>query len=78
MHGHTHMHHVRRNCPTLILYHEGKLKKQFVGLADFGGKKMVADDLEFVLAQFGVCETEIETNPRITETIKVSTCITAC
>lgn len=31
---------------------------------------MVANDLEFVLAQFGVCETDIETNPRITETIK--------
>ena len=61
-----------RNCPTLIAYHEGKMQKQFVGLSDFGGKKMVADDLEYVLAQFGVCETDIETNPRITETIKVS------
>lgn len=59
-----------RNCPTLIVYHEGKMQKQFLGLADFGGKKMVANDLEFVLAQFGVCETDIETNPRITETIK--------
>jgi len=59
-----------RNCPTLIAYHEGKMQKQFVGLSDFGGKKMVADDLEYVLAQFGVCETDIETNPRITETIK--------
>ncbi len=48
------------------------MKKQFIGLADFGGNKMTAEDLEFVLAQFGVCETDIETNPRITETIKVS------
>jgi hypothetical protein len=67
-----------RNCPTLIAYHEGKMQKQFVGLSDFGGKKMVADDLEFVLAQFGVCETDIETNPRITETIKVSPPALAC
>ena len=74
VHEHMHTRHVPRNCPTLILYHEGKLQKQFVGIADFGGKKMVADDLEFVLAQLGVCETEIETNPRITETIKVSAC----
>jgi len=50
-------------CPTLIIYKKGDIVKQIVGLDPFGGLKMNADSLEWVLAQFGVLKTKLEENP---------------
>eukprot|EP00771_Trimastix_marina_P002220 gnl/Trimastix_PCT/3341.p1 GENE.gnl/Trimastix_PCT/3341~~gnl/Trimastix_PCT/3341.p1 ORF type:complete len:172 (+),score=57.59 gnl/Trimastix_PCT/3341:218-733(+) len=52
------------NLPTLLIYHEGKILKQVVGLATLGGQDAKVEDLEWMLAQEGVVETEMEQNPR--------------
>jgi hypothetical protein len=49
-----------RNVPTLLLYHDGSLQSQIVGLAEFGGPRVTKDTVEWVLSRRGVCETEIE------------------
>jgi hypothetical protein len=53
-----------RNVPTLLLYHDGSLQSQIVGLAEFGGPRVTKDTVEWVLSRKGVCETEIEDDPR--------------
>jgi len=53
-----------RNVPTLLLYHDGSLQSQIVGLAEFGGPRVNKDTVEWVLSRRGVCETEIEDDPR--------------
>jgi hypothetical protein len=29
-----------KNLPTLLIYHKGDIKKQFIGISSFGGEKM--------------------------------------
>lgn len=50
-------------CPTLIIYHNGEILKQEVGLATFGGLKTSAETLEWVLGQWGVVKSKMEENP---------------
>lgn len=51
------------NCPTLLIYTKGDIAEQIVGISKFGGLKMNAKILEWVLAASGVLKTEIEENP---------------
>ena len=53
-----------RNCPALFLYHGGETRHQQIGVAEMGGSKLTADDLEWFVAQRGVLETELECDPR--------------
>eukprot|EP00761_Pharyngomonas_kirbyi_P009901 gb/GECH01009919.1/.p1 GENE.gb/GECH01009919.1/~~gb/GECH01009919.1/.p1 ORF type:complete len:237 (+),score=76.35 gb/GECH01009919.1/:1-711(+) len=56
-----------RNCPCLLIYNGGQVKKQLVGLAHFRGEQTTGDDLEWCLYQLGATETELEDNPRALE-----------
>ncbi|EGD76790.1 hypothetical protein PTSG_08141 [Salpingoeca rosetta] len=54
-----------KNLPTIFVYHEGDLKKQYTGPHIFGGQSMTADGVEWALAQVGAVESDIE-DPRDT------------
>lgn len=53
------------NCPTILIYHKGDIARQVVGLTDFGGRRMNADCIEWMLACMGIVQTEMETDPRL-------------
>lgn len=53
-----------QNCPTILIYRNGDVAKQIVGLEMFGGLKMTAKSLEWTLAQSGVLTTDLEEDPR--------------
>jgi len=53
-----------RNLPTLLVYNQGDVKMQFIGLAPFGGESMTEKDLQWSLQQVGAIESELEENPR--------------
>eukprot|EP01102_Stenamoeba_stenopodia_P006060 TRINITY_DN16794_c0_g1_i1.p1 TRINITY_DN16794_c0_g1~~TRINITY_DN16794_c0_g1_i1.p1 ORF type:complete len:257 (+),score=72.06 TRINITY_DN16794_c0_g1_i1:95-772(+) len=59
------------NLPTLLIYRNGKVQKQFVGLGDFNGMRTTPDDVEWELAQIGVLETELEEAPRTSQSGRV-------
>jgi hypothetical protein len=42
-----------RNCPTLLIYGQGDLKQQIVGLNRFGGKACSLENVEVVLSALG-------------------------
>lgn len=53
-----------RNCPTLLLYHNGEAKGHIKGTTQFGGETMTADVIEWELAhQVGAWETDQEMDP---------------
>jgi len=51
------------NVPTILVYRNGSVFKQFVGLLEFGGKKSTADTVEWVLANAGIIMSDIIENP---------------
>jgi len=53
-----------RNCPTLLIYHEGNLKRQIVGIASLGGMNVTVEDLEWQLKKVGAVESQMEEAPR--------------
>lgn len=53
-----------RNLPTIFVYHEGKMKTQFVGTTSFGGLNLKIEDLEWMLAESGAVKSEMKENPR--------------
>ena len=53
-----------RNVPALLLYFDGVCTEQLIGLAQFGGARVTADAVEWVLAQKGAVQTELEEDPR--------------
>lgn len=52
------------NLPTIFVYRDGQLKKQFVGPDALRGMKLKVDELEWMLAEVGAVETELEEDPR--------------
>lgn len=53
-----------KNLPTVFVYCEGDLKKQWVGPLAFGAMNLKQDELEWMLAQVGAMKTDLEENPR--------------
>ncbi|XP_017841767.2 viral IAP-associated factor homolog [Drosophila busckii] len=53
-----------KNLPTIFIYHEGALRKQFIGPLELRGEKLTLDELEFMLGQAGAVPTEIKEDPR--------------
>lgn len=49
-----------KNLPTIFVYFEGDLKKQWVGPISLGGMKLKQDELEFMLGQSGAVVTDVE------------------
>ena len=54
-----------RNCPTILMYREGDIRRQVVTLRDFHGVRTKVRDLEQMLVQCGVVE---EGDVRLKET----------
>lgn len=52
------------NLPTIFIYRDGQLCKQFVGPNAFGGMKLKVDELEWMLSEAGAVKTELEADPR--------------
>ncbi|KAK3793387.1 hypothetical protein RRG08_039193 [Elysia crispata] len=49
-----------KNLPTIFVYFEGDLKKQWVGPFALGGMNLKQDELEWLLAQAGAVQSDIE------------------
>ncbi|CAH0554897.1 unnamed protein product [Brassicogethes aeneus] len=53
-----------KNLPTIFIYFEGELKKQFVGPLELRGPNITYDELEYIIGKTGAVETEIKEDPR--------------
>uniref|UniRef100_A0A0K8VLM0 Viral IAP-associated factor n=1 Tax=Bactrocera latifrons TaxID=174628 RepID=A0A0K8VLM0_BACLA len=53
-----------KNLPTVFIYNEGQLKKQYIGPLELRGEKLTLDELEFLLGKAGAISTEIKEDPR--------------
>jgi len=52
-----------RNLPTIFVYLDGDMKKQFIGPESLGGVKITCDELEWVLSEVGAVKTTLEAKP---------------
>ncbi|KAG9479787.1 hypothetical protein GDO78_011695 [Eleutherodactylus coqui] len=52
--------------PTLLVYRNGQIKGQFIGMDQCGGTRVTLEDLEWKLADTGAIETDLEEDPRKT------------
>ncbi|VDI07983.1 Hypothetical predicted protein [Mytilus galloprovincialis] len=53
-----------KNLPTIFVYYEGDMKKQFIGPHEFGGMNFTQDELEWNLSKIGTVKTELEEPPK--------------
>ncbi|ELU02044.1 hypothetical protein CAPTEDRAFT_202604 [Capitella teleta] len=53
-----------KNLPTIFVYFEDNMKKQWIGAPTFGGMNLKQDELEWMLGQIGAVPTTLEENPR--------------
>lgn len=53
-----------RNVPTIFVYFEGKMKRQFVGEIDLRGPNVTLEEMEYILGKEGAIPTEITEDPR--------------
>merc|ERR1711976_39200 len=53
-----------KNLPTVFIYKDGELVKQWVGPLAFGGMNLKQDELEWMLSQAGAVKSDLEENPR--------------
>lgn len=53
-----------KHLPTIFVYFEEDMKKQFVGPLVYGGMNLKVDELEWMLAEAGAVKTELEDDPR--------------
>ncbi|XP_045181408.2 phosducin-like protein 3 [Mercenaria mercenaria] len=53
-----------KNLPTIFVYCDNEMKKQFVGPLAFGGMNLKQDELEWMLSQSGAVKTDLEEPPR--------------
>ena len=51
-----------RNLPAMLVYFEGKVKRQFIGPQEFS-ERISCDELEWLLAQTCDIKTDLEGNP---------------
>ncbi|XP_058461515.1 viral IAP-associated factor homolog [Malaya genurostris] len=59
-----------RNLPTIFIYYEGQLKKQFVGEVELGGPNLTCEELEYMLGQTKAIQTSITDDPRKAKAVK--------
>jgi len=60
-----------KNLPAIFIYHNGQLKKQFLGALELRGPNLSKDELEFLLGKIGALNTEIKDDPRPAVTDKM-------
>lgn len=51
-------------CPTLLLYKNGDIVTRIPGISSFGGKKLNAETVEWVLGTFDILKSDLESDPR--------------
>eukprot|EP00010_Vexillifera_abyssalis_P007874 CAMPEP_0201545352 /NCGR_PEP_ID=MMETSP0173_2-20130828/1879_1 /ASSEMBLY_ACC=CAM_ASM_000268 /TAXON_ID=218659 /ORGANISM="Vexillifera sp., Strain DIVA3 564/2" /LENGTH=211 /DNA_ID=CAMNT_0047953731 /DNA_START=394 /DNA_END=1027 /DNA_ORIENTATION=+ len=55
------------NCPTLLVYKNSDILKQWIGISAFGGSSRIcSDEVEWQLAQLGLIKTSLEQRPLAT------------
>ena len=59
-----------RNLPTIFIYYEGQMKKQFIGMLDLKGPNLTADELEYLLGQTKAIESTVTEDPREAKAIQ--------
>ncbi|OLQ11488.1 CDP-diacylglycerol--glycerol-3-phosphate 3-phosphatidyltransferase [Symbiodinium microadriaticum] len=50
--------------PTVIMYKDKECIKKVQGLAEWGGSRVCVDSVEWVLAELGIVQSELEEDPR--------------
>lgn len=53
-----------KNVPTIFVYYNGQMKKQFLGPLELRAPNCTRDELEFMLGQVGCIQTDITEDPR--------------
>lgn len=53
-----------KNLPTIFIYYEGVLEKQFVGPLELRGPNPTQDEFEYIIGKTGAIPTEIKEDPR--------------
>jgi len=53
-----------KNVPTIFVYHEGDMKKQFVGPDSLRGTNLTIEEFEYVLGKAGAISTKILKDPK--------------
>jgi len=53
-----------KNVPTIFVYYEGEMKKQFIGPIALRGMSLTLEELEFILGTTGAIPTTIKKDPR--------------
>ncbi|POI21591.1 hypothetical protein CIB84_014663 [Bambusicola thoracicus] len=53
-----------RCLPTILVYRSGEIKARFIGVAECGGMRLKAEELEWKLAEVGAIESDLEENPK--------------
>jgi len=59
-------------CPTVMVYENGRMVSQFVTLASFAGLKTNEDVVEWCLGQLDILTTDLEQDPRQSAALKFS------
>ncbi|KJE89795.1 phosducin-like protein 3 [Capsaspora owczarzaki ATCC 30864] len=58
------------NLPTFLVYRNGDMVKQVVGITPFGGNTTTPNDLEWAFKQIGAVESQLVENPRAKHAVK--------
>lgn len=53
-----------RNLPSVFIYFEGEMKKQFVGPHELRGTSLTVDELEYILGLVGAVDSKITEDPK--------------
>jgi hypothetical protein len=53
-----------KNVPTIFIYFEGQMKKQYIGQDSLRGMRLTIEEFEYVLGLSGAVKTTIEKDPR--------------
>jgi hypothetical protein len=53
-----------RHVPTIFIYNNGQMKRQFIGPQEFGRNSIICGELEWLLSEAGAVKTTLESNPR--------------
>lgn len=54
-----------KNLPTLFIYYEGQMKRQFIGEIDLRGPNVSLEELEYILGKEGAVPSDLTEDPRI-------------
>ncbi|EPZ31212.1 hypothetical protein O9G_006073 [Rozella allomycis CSF55] len=49
-----------RNVPTILLYREGDLRHQIIGMSEFGGKSCKAKNVEWALSKYQMIKSDLK------------------